>query len=335
MKKLSKRRIPGLIALLLGLALMIMTLSLAVSAEGESRVAIDLEAPISIDIEYPVDDVDFRLYRVADLSADGATATLTGEFAQFAAILPITDTDDFFSSYLSILVDYVGYYELEAVATGRTAEGHVNFQKDADGQDIYPGVYLALCDKVLVEDLYYICDPMMFCAPNRLATGDSWDYAIEISGKYLTVPQTATSTWLQITKRWDDEGFEEVRPESIRVALMRDGVVEEEVDLNAESRWTYTWENLDGTCWWSVAEVHVPEGYVLTKDTTYSNQPVVINEAVNPPTPPVETLPPSETPTPTPDVPQTGVLWWPVPLLFAMGLTLFIIGLLKQRREDV
>lgn len=325
MRKHSKRRIYGLLSLLLGLTLMLSSLALAVSADGE-QVLIDMEAEVTVEINYPVDDVPFRLYRVADLSTDGATVTLAGEFAQFSSVLPVTDTDDFFSSYLSILVDYVGYYELTPVATDTTVDGKVTFTSDSQGQPLDPGVYLALCDKVKVEDVYYLCDPMMFCAPNRLASGTSWDYVIRINGKYLTVPETAESTWLQITKRWEDEGYEEVRPEGIRVALMCDGTVKEEVTLNRENNWTYTWTDLDGTCAWSATEIDVPEGYSLGKDTTYGNQPVIINYAVNPP--------PTPTPTPPPDIPQTGMLWWPVPVLFAVGLALFIVGLLKQRREE-
>ena len=35
-----------------------------------------------------------------------------------------------------------------------------------------------------------------------------------------------------------------------------------------------------------------------------------------------------------PTLPQTGALWWPVPLLAAAGLLLLTVGLLLRRRED-
>ena len=46
---------------------------------------------------------------------------------------------------------------------------------------------------------------------------------------------------------------------------------------------------------------------------------------------PASTPPPK---TPMPDrLPQTGQLWWPVPLLLAAGLVLVIAGLLRRRRS--
>ena len=41
------------------------------------------------------------------------------------------------------------------------------------------------------------------------------------------------------------------------------------------------------------------------------------------------TTPPPDNP---PDVPQTGQLWWPVPILAAAGIFLLILGLRKNRR---
>ena len=37
--------------------------------------------------------------------------------------------------------------------------------------------------------------------------------------------------------------------------------------------------------------------------------------------------------TPVPEIPSTGQLWWPVPLLVLMGIMCVIIGLVR-RRED-
>ncbi len=54
----------------------------------------------------------------------------------------------------------------------------------------------------------------------------------------------------------------------------------------------------------------------------------------NPPKTPSK--PPTKTPSKKPDskLPQTGVLWWPVPLLFAGGLTCYILGIFMDRRRE-
>lgn len=52
---------------------------------------------------------------------------------------------------------------------------------------------------------------------------------------------------------------------------------------------------------------------------------------------------PSPTPTPTPSkpptpegpkLPQTGQIWWPVPVLFALGILLVVIGLLRRKGKE-
>lgn len=47
--------------------------------------------------------------------------------------------------------------------------------------------------------------------------------------------------------------------------------------------------------------------------------------------PPVPTPTPTPTPTPPPNLPQTGQLWWPVPLLAGIGLIFLIIGLIRKK----
>ena len=44
--------------------------------------------------------------------------------------------------------------------------------------------------------------------------------------------------------------------------------------------------------------------------------------------------PPPPTPTPTPKLPQTGQLWWPVPVLAGIGIAAFLLGLSRRRRES-
>ena len=49
--------------------------------------------------------------------------------------------------------------------------------------------------------------------------------------------------------------------------------------------------------------------------------------------PPLPTPTPTPTPTPPPNLPQTGQLWWPVPLLVGIGLLFLITGLLKRKTQ--
>lgn len=65
---------------------------------------------------------------------------------------------------------------------------------------------------------------------------------------------------------WDDNGYPE-RPDSVTVHLLRDGEICEDVVLNEENQWTYTWDDLDDRYQWSVEE-EVPAGY----DASYKTE---------------------------------------------------------------
>ena len=74
---------------------------------------------------------------------------------------------------------------------------------------------------------------------------------------------------LTVHKVWDDNGYPG-RPDSVTVYLLRDGEKHEEIVLNADNQWTYTWDELDDRYSWSVKE-DVPAGYeesYKTEDNT-------------------------------------------------------------------
>ena len=105
--------------------------------------------------------------------------------------------------------------------------------------------------------------------------------------------------------------------EKIAVQLLENGTVVDTVTLSKENNWEYTWENLDGCSRWQVAEANVPDGYTvaITQEGT-----VFIMTNTRPSEPP-------------PKLPQTGMLWWPVPALACGGLLLIVAGLVVRRRQ--
>jgi hypothetical protein len=165
----------------------------------------------------------------------------------------------------------------------------------------------------------------------------------------------------------------EGRPKQIEAQLLRNGKVYETVTLSAENNWRYTWPELDAEQEWLVVEKDVPENYtVITdlQDTTFvitntkeetptltpgptvtpvpsgTLTPTVTPEASGTPTPtvtpgasgtptpiPTTDVPSGGTPTSSGKLPQTGLLWWPIPFLAIAGLALFIVGWLRHRKD--
>ncbi len=113
-----------------------------------------------------------------------------------------------------------------------------------------------------------------------------------------------------VRKIWKDEGHETERPAEVQAALLRDGEIYETVILSDANGWTYQWNDLDGAYEWTVTEITVLDKYTssVTRDgDTY----LIINTYSV--------------------IPQTGQLWWPVPVLIALGMGLIVLGLLRRR----
>ena len=68
-------------------------------------------------------------------------------------------------------------------------------------------------------------------------------------------------------KRWDDAGYEQKRPDTITVTLLKDGTVYDTRTISRTDSWQYTWSGLprynpDGTeIVWTIQENAVP-GYI-------------------------------------------------------------------------
>ena len=134
----------------------------------------------------------------------------------------------------------------------------------------------------------------------------------------------------KVLKVWNDAGQEHDRPEKITVQLLKNGEVYDTVILNERNSWRYIWNDLPKydknglPIEWRVVEL-TPEGYTVSI-TQESGTFVVTNTPKQP-----SVMPPTDQPK-EPTLPQTGELWWPVPVLAAAGLLLIAAGAGKKRK---
>ena len=151
-------------------------------------------------------------------------------------------------------------------------------------------------------------------------------------------------------KVWED-GDGENRPESIQVQLLKNGEVAETVTLSAGNNWRYTWRNLSEKEDWRVVEKETPKGYTVTVSqegitfvmTNTQGEPEEPEEPTEPEKPgepeepgvdiPEEPVPEESVPS-GPKLPQTGQLWWPVPLLALAGMLLFLLGWIRKEKRS-
>lgn len=345
-----RRRLGGLLAGLL-LAVLLPTAALA-------RGVIDTAAPASLTIRYSCPEITFRLFRVAEVSAYGEY-TLTGDFRDDPVTLKQPDQAGW-RALAATLDSYAALYNRKPLAAGETDQnGTVRFS------DLKPGMYLVSWQKHTTGGYTYTPEPFLVSLPG-LDEGDNWNYNVTVNPKYDRDYNGGSSSGgddtvrRKVLKVWKDEGGEDSRPSSVTVQLLRNGKVYDTVTLSGKNRWSHEWSKLDGDDDWKVVETDVPEEYTVTvtrEGITFVVTNTLSTEIPDEPTPegpPPETpggkpgepgSPDSEKPvgeTPIPDepvpqgpaLPQTGVLWWPVPLLACGGMALFLIGWVRRRSEE-
>ena len=158
---------------------------------------------------------------------------------------------------------------------------------------------------------------------------DVKDYSVSVSVEGITFVVTNTydpdsepedTVQRTVQKIWDDKGFENKRPKNITVYLLCNGDVYDEQILNDSNGWMYVWQNLPvideagNEIKWALSEENI-NGYTVKIEEKGDN--FILTNSVQ-----------------KPSLPQTGMLWWPVPVLAATGLLFLIVGGILRRRKE-
>ena len=91
--------------------------------------------------------------------------------------------------------------------------------------------------------------------------------------------------------------------------MLLNGEKYDTVTLSGKTDWQYKWTNLSPLGKWTVTE-EVPANYVLEITQTKTGFELLNSRK---------------------DIEQTGQLWWPVPILFAVGAILLTLGFLGKK----
>jgi LPXTG-motif cell wall-anchored protein len=138
---------------------------------------------------------------------------------------------------------------------------------------------------------------------------------------------------LSVVKVWmnDDEA---TRPSEVTVVLYKDGAKYSTVKLNKADNWRYTWTGLSSTAKWQLIEESVPTGYTMTAVQEGSTF-IVTNTGTGTPTTETKTpeTPTTTTTTTNQKLPQTGQIWWPIPLLAFCGIIAILLGVKIRRKH--
>lgn len=314
----------------LSLFLTVFMLALCLSWPVHAQTQPETQGTITISYELP--GAGFSLYRVADMSGEGAF-NLSGDFAGYQVSLENLDSEGWRTA-AQTLAAYADRDGRTALAEGTTdAEGKLQFG------NLTAGLYLVTGEMLEKDHAVYEPVSTLVSLPG-LNTDGVWDYAPALSIKYEKQEKETVSC--KVTKKWEDQGNAGSRPSFVTAQLLRDGEVYAEAKLRKANQWTHTWKNLEQGHKWTVTEKESLSSYTVKVQKSGTNF-VIINsyQAGNGGTAP-RTDPGSpaagggsagggETVT---KLPQTGQLWWPVPYLALAGILLLFLGMLRRKREN-
>ena len=325
------RRRKKLLAVLLAAVLF-----LTLSVPSLAAAAIDTSRAVSLTISYrqdgtPIAGALFALYRVADVDAY-AEFTPAGDFKTYPVRYDGLDSAAW-RALAETLAAYAQRDRLTPLDSGVTGKnGELAFP--TDGKRLLPGLYLVTGQPFSDGSNVYTAEPLLVSLPNLDAETDNWQYDVAVSLKHtctpIPVPPADDTEKRKVLKVWNDAGRESERPETLTIQLLKNGEIYDTVTLSERNSWRYSWDALPKydknglPIVWRTAEM-TPEGYTVSI-TQEAGTFVVTNTPKQPPvTPPVD--PPGQK-----TLPQTGALWWPVPILAAAGLLLIAAGAGKKRK---
>ena len=314
--KMNKR----LISICLSLLLVFMLLPVSALAVGR----IDLDQDVTYqDHGTPLSGAVFNIYLVATVNAYGELET-TEQFKIFNVDIP-GKADDTWRALASTLEGYVLRDNIAATDSGKTdRNGQIAFP--TGGKRLTAGLYLVLGERHTQDGYRYDATPFMVMLPSLDKENNVWSYDVAVSPKFdrSKIPGSSGDDTItrKVLKLWEDKGQEKGRPEEVIVQLLRDGKVFDTVTLNAANNWRYTWTALDNGYSWTVVEKETDN---YTVEVTQEGITFVVKNTHN------EDISDEPTTPTKPTLPQTGQLWWPVPVLIAAGLLFVVIGLLRRR----
>ena len=274
--------------------------------------------------------VNFELYWVAGLTGNG-TFRVTDRFPDFEnSVKDISDP----RKLAAELEYYVLEFGLTPDATCTTGQDGIA-KLPASGESLEKGLYLVLGRRHVQSGYIYEMSPMLVSFPRYDESTKEFSNECHIKPKYdrTPVPEDGKIN-RKVLKIWMDKGHDNQRPTQIVVKLLKNREVYDTVILNKGNHWSYTWENLSANAEWTILEERIE---LYRPSVTLEGITFKLTNEYNPPSePPSEpSEPPSEPTKPTepPKLPQTGQLWWPVPIMFLSGIMFVAIGIVRRREE--
>ncbi len=305
-KKLSEK----VLALLLVFLCMASLLVSGRTAEAEET------GQNSIRLKSGEEGTSFTLYKAADKKDDG-TFALTKDFAD--AGIEVNDlTTDGLANAGAVLSVYIEKNHPQPVSSMKITGGACRWTGLEDG------LYIAVATPISRNGELLEFSPVVAYLPYTDNGTEIRDLDSDVKPP-STVPD---SSKYKVFKVWKD-GNSAARPKSVEISLIQQNAsgssVYDTCVLNKNNNWTWTWKNLPSGYIYKAVENNVPQGY--TQTVSGERSAIVITNTTVPEKNKVTALKSGK-------LPQTGQLWWPVPVLVVVGLLCLLVGFWKRAKDE-
>lgn len=247
---------------------LLLLLSIASPLSVRAQVPVDPDQACTLELEYSREGVGFvgmevRIYRIADIYADGSYA-LIEPFSSFPVTIHGFTSQKEWHDAADTLAAYIVAQQLSPTASAFTGENGT-----AAFSGLTVGVYLVMGYSAELED--GICTFENFCiflpAPQSDGTM-RYDVTAKPKSTFEPKPEEPELLEYRVMKLWKEGADSSHRPDSITVDILRNGAVEETVVLSPENNWSYSWTAEDNGDVWTVVEKDVPEEYTVVITNT-------------------------------------------------------------------
>lgn len=294
---------------ILSLLLLILLLPMTVAAQGVER-----DATLTVYALYdqtPIPGMQWEAYQVATVD-DSGQLTLCPAFSGYSDSIP-GDTAAW-QQLAQTMEQFVISGNLTPTRAVTTNEMGI-----AAFGSLEKGLYLIRGDALEQGAYVYATAPFFLQLPQNGADGGKYD--VEAWGKLSKNERYVDIT---VTKNWKDDCAPAHRHPQVTVHLWRDGELWDTQTLPQNGKWSYTWTDMAASHTWGITEEPVA-GYTQQEPVEQEGYTFTITNVCH------------KTPTHPGThrkLPQTGQLWWPVPVLLLAGLACLILGALRRRKED-
>lgn len=242
---------------------------------------------MNLDVSCPISNMQVSLYRVAD-----ENYKLVDAFSHYSI-----DLKQDVQGAANALENRILMDGIEADASNSSDSSY-----KASFTGLETGIYLVVGKEVESNGVFYM--------PQVSLVSLSGDLSVD-----LKVETNVKPSRIHVLKVWKRDN-KKSRPKSIEVCLLRsDGIVVDKVVLNSDNQWSNTWDHLSTSYTYSVMETSVPSGY---KESCTREKDTIVLTNTGSDKYRVEKK--DEV------LPNSGQLWWPVPVLLFVGLVLFGLG---------